>query len=437
MEAGTHSAALPAFALIAQDGSLHRSTDSFRRWRDRVPAELRELEQVLGGERDRADLGIDGASIAFEAVMDPSGSRAALVTVVPFGHDGRADPIAVLADRLAASPAIAWLKDTEGRHLCVNGRYTEQLGTSEDRIRGRRDDELSPRETVDGPRLASGIVDGEPTELEYTVAPQEGRPALAVLRFAVRDRDEHAIATCGVAAPLTDSHLAESECVSLLQLERLCRLDPGAARAQLLSDWGLGTEAPPPPADPAAQSGVESWEGNGIGTAAFEPDPQPGGPTELERQLQQQLAELQQESAASSSELRELAAELARERERRVELERELAERGSEIEGVKSELAAARAALEAAEASANRAESPAPAPAPAPVAVPEPAPVAPPEPAPVAVPEPAPVARPEPATAGPPPPTAPAPVPPPQPSRPAPPPPKRGLFARLAGRGRR
>jgi PAS domain-containing protein len=504
MDAAAPTVALPAFALIGEGGRLARSTHSFGHWRDQVPAHLREVEQVLAGERDRADAGVPGAEVTLEAVMDPSGVRAVLATVVPIGSEGVADPVAVLADRLARSPAMAWLKDLDGRHLCVNRPYAEQLGTSEERVRGRRDDELSPRETVDGPRIASGIADGDPVDLEYTVGPFEGRPGLAVLRFAVRDREQRAIATCGVAAPLADSHLAESECVSFLELERLCRLDPSAARSQIVADWGLGAEAPPPRADRAPAGGAVPREVPEARQEAAEPEAPTTGPTELELQLQRQLAELQRESAAGDQRLEELERELTGERERREQLERELTSARSNppqaplavVEALQAELAEKSAALQAAatelaeksralevanaEAEARRVAHPEPAPvaAPAPalaapdakpVAAPEPAPVgapapalaapdaepvAAPEPAPVAAPAPAPVAAPEPAPVAAPPQTTPPPAPPqtmpppappqtmpppapPQHSQPPPPAPKRGLFARLAGRGRR
>lgn len=125
------------------------------------------------------------------------------------------------------SPAIAWLKDLEGRYLHINRHYAQQLGTSDERMRGRRDRELAPRETIDGPRLAgSGAAMEAPVQLEYTVGPFEGRPPLAVLRFVVHDEAEDAVGVCGVAAQLGDAHLARSECARLMRLERTWQSDP-------------------------------------------------------------------------------------------------------------------------------------------------------------------------------------------------------------------
>jgi PAS domain-containing protein len=136
--------------------------------------------------------------------------------------------MALLRRELDLSPAIAWLKDLDGRYLHINRHYAKQLGTCDERMRGRRDRELAPRETIDGPRLAgSGAAIEETVQLEYTVGAFERRPPLAVLRFVVYDEAEGAVGICGVAAPLGDAHLARSECARLMRLERTWQSDPG------------------------------------------------------------------------------------------------------------------------------------------------------------------------------------------------------------------
>jgi hypothetical protein len=115
------------------------------------------------------------------------------------------------------SSVMAYVKDLDGRYLHVNRRYQEFFGVGVDDLLGRSDDQLDPRQTVDGPRHASGNVsEDEPLQLEYTVAPFDGRPALAVWRFAVRAADGDALAVCGVAAPVADAALARRECDRLM-----------------------------------------------------------------------------------------------------------------------------------------------------------------------------------------------------------------------------
>jgi hypothetical protein len=116
---------------------------------------------------------------------------------------------------------IGWLKDLDGRYVYVNRGYVEQLDAPRERIIGRVDPELTPREGIDGPRLQHGdVLDDEPIQLEYRVAAYDGRPALAVLRFPVRDGDGTPIGVCGVAAPIAQAQLARAECSELMELER-------------------------------------------------------------------------------------------------------------------------------------------------------------------------------------------------------------------------
>jgi predicted nucleic acid-binding Zn-ribbon protein len=129
--------------------------------------------------------------------------------------------------RFDESPALIWFKDLQGRYLQTNRRYTQVLETSEERLLGRTDRELPAREVVDGPRLLDGAGSAsEPLQLEYTIAPFEGRPGLAVLRFPVRDLDGEPIAICGVGAPLGQAHVARAECARLMALERARREEP-------------------------------------------------------------------------------------------------------------------------------------------------------------------------------------------------------------------
>jgi PAS fold len=115
-------------------------------------------------------------------------------------------------------PAIGWLKDTEGRYVYANNCYLEQLGTSEDRLLGRTDAELPPREAIDGPRLRDGaMIADQLIQVEYRVGSFEGRPELTVMRFPIRDQAGTAVGVCGVAAPIADHELS-SWCDQLFQL---------------------------------------------------------------------------------------------------------------------------------------------------------------------------------------------------------------------------
>lgn len=214
------------------------------------------------------------------------------------------DPIALLGEELDASPAIGWLKDVGGRYVRINPRYAQQLGTTEERMLGHSDAELTARETIDGPRLAhSDGVNDEPVQLEYTVEAFEGRPALAALRFVVRDASDEAVGVCGVAAELGDAHLARSECTRLMSIERSWRSDPGPEQVN-------------------GNSGVSDGEASAELLAARSDAAEAAAQLREERR---RIAALQEASATAAGRAEELLRELATEREARAQLERGLA----------------------------------------------------------------------------------------------------------------
>jgi hypothetical protein len=183
-------------------------------------------------------------SVAIEAVTDTTGARHVMLSLPGDERVAVAGPIAALREPLDESRAIVWVKDLEGRYVYVNRRFTTDLGTSEERLRGHRDDELPKRETVDGPRernAADGVE--EPLQLEYIVPAFEGRPQLVALRFVTRDPEGQPMGVCGVAAPWAEAQLAREEAARLMRIERRARLDAAGVRAELLEEWGVAPEA--------------------------------------------------------------------------------------------------------------------------------------------------------------------------------------------------
>jgi pyruvate/2-oxoglutarate dehydrogenase complex dihydrolipoamide acyltransferase (E2) component len=218
---------------------------------------------------------------------------------------GAHDPIALLGEELDASPAIGWLKDVGGRYVRINPRYAQQLGTTDERMLGRSDAELTARETIDGPRLAhSDGVNDEPVQLEYTVEAFEGRPALAALRFVVRDASDEAVGVCGVAAELGEAQLARSECTRLMSIERSWRSDPGPEHVN-------------------GHSAISNGEASAELVAARSEAAEAAAQLREERH---RIAGLQEASAAAAARAEELGRELATERGVRAELERGVTE---------------------------------------------------------------------------------------------------------------
>ena len=206
-----------------------------------------ELEAVLAGQETSATLQHGGLTAAVEAVVDEAGARHALITVrggEAAPETGAASPL--LGEDLDASPALIFLRDLQGKYLRVNAAHTEQIGGGEAQLVGRSDDEVHPRLTVDGPRLAQRGEDAppEPLQFEYIVPAYEQRPALCVLRFIIHDAAGQPAAVCGVAAPVADAHMARAEADRLITIDRVARMGASEARAQLLAQWGLSSPDP-------------------------------------------------------------------------------------------------------------------------------------------------------------------------------------------------
>ncbi len=244
MVAETTDQAPAAVALLGSGGALERATSVFRqRYGDgngHLEPHLDEVERILSGHLDRLAVSVDGSAAELSAVVDPAGSPHALLTVASAAELAPGGAAPLLDEAIEDSPAVVWLKDLDGRYLAVNARYEDRLGAEADQVCGKTDTELAAGESIEGLRLRDNDTDqSEPLELEYTVGAFDGRPAFAVLRFALRDDEGRPTAVCGVAAPVEDARLARSECERLMRIERWRRLDEFAICEELLDEWGL------------------------------------------------------------------------------------------------------------------------------------------------------------------------------------------------------
>ncbi|MBV9802270.1 MAG: PAS domain-containing protein, partial [Solirubrobacterales bacterium] len=382
---------IPAFGLLAEDGSLERATEPFRRWfadKQQLCRQSPELERVREGQANAAVLMLDGVAVDIAAMADRDGTRHILLTLPTSALPSIGDAGEALLDgALDQSPALVWLKDLEGRYVRVNSRFTEFLSTTEERLLGRTDGELPPGETVDGPRIQERDEDvEEPIQLEYFVGPYQGREALVVLRFPVADRQGRPTLVCGVAAPSSEAGTARSEAARLLRVERWSRLDAESVRAELLAEWGLLPDARGRvAAAPATEHALGSAEREAAvaearaerATAVAERDAAlstnekliaeiattQARVAELERALQSASADVERSDAEAK--LAEQAAELdralTRERERAEELERSLElvrqRLGDDAEAARAEVQRARADADAARTEVQRARA--------------------------------------------------------------------------------
>jgi PAS domain S-box-containing protein len=336
-----------AVAVVDEHGSLAHATSAFiERFEVRdgsltpCPA---EVELVACGQADALTATLDSVEASLVAVVDGDGRRATVITVAATRDAGRSDPVeSLLEEPLDESPAIVWLKDLDGRYLYVNRRYTEQLGTDAETVRGHTDVELTAAKSIEGLRLEERETAGrEPLELEYMIGAFEERPAFAALRFALRDGEGQPTAVCGVAAPLTDASLARSECERLMRVDRWRRLDAFAIRQELLDDWGLtladGSSGPPLDRD------------DRVAAVLVERDDALGSTARLEEELSQEREQrdrLKAESERAAMRADELAGAVTAEQERAGELEQSLARTEARVSELEAEVRTVREELD-------------------------------------------------------------------------------------------
>jgi len=109
------------------------------------------------------------------------------------------------------SPAMIFVKDTEGRYLLINRRYEELHHLSPSEVMGKTDDDLFDRDTADGLQSNDRKVlqTGCPLSLEETVPVDSGVLTVISTKFPLKDANGLPYAVCGIATDITERKRAE------------------------------------------------------------------------------------------------------------------------------------------------------------------------------------------------------------------------------------
>ncbi|HLJ93383.1 MAG TPA: response regulator [Gemmataceae bacterium] len=174
-------AAAEEYRIVRPDGSI--------RWiRDRafpIPDELGRVHRVAGVAEDiteqrRAEKALRDSEQRLNAIIDNS-------------------------------PAIIFLKDTEGRYLLINRAFEKYCGLDRKKIEGWRDHDLFPKEMADAFAANDQQVlrEGTARQYEELVILGGSTHALITIKFPLVDAAGIPTAICGIATDITDRKQAE------------------------------------------------------------------------------------------------------------------------------------------------------------------------------------------------------------------------------------
>jgi PAS domain S-box-containing protein len=106
------------------------------------------------------------------------------------------------------SPAMMFVKDTDGRYRFLNRRFLQHFG---EQPLGRRDEEAFPRELADAfaESDARVLATHEPIELEQTIATAQGERVYMLVKFPVFDANGGLAGIGGVATDITERKRSE------------------------------------------------------------------------------------------------------------------------------------------------------------------------------------------------------------------------------------
>lgn len=146
----------------------------------------------------------------------------------------------LLQDFMDHTPAVVFIKDTEGRYLAVNTTFEESLGLARDQVLGRRDVDVMPGGLGRHARDAdlAMLAAGRPVQREELLTLPGGSREFLTTLFPLKDASGAPYAVCGVVTDITDRVAAQREVEQAQQ--RFRALLESAPDATLITD-GSGT----------------------------------------------------------------------------------------------------------------------------------------------------------------------------------------------------
>jgi len=109
------------------------------------------------------------------------------------------------------TPAVIYIKDTNGKYILINRRYEKLFLANRSEVKGLTDYDLFPRATADVFRANDRKVQesGKPLRCEEVVPQDDGEHTYLSVKFPLFDGDGRVYATCGISTDITDRKRAE------------------------------------------------------------------------------------------------------------------------------------------------------------------------------------------------------------------------------------
>ncbi len=114
---------------------------------------------------------------------------------------------------LKYTPAVVYIKDTEGRYLLVNSRYEELFGVKNEQVRGRTDFEFLPHEIAEQFQThdLKALSVNRPIQVEERLYQSDGQHTYLTVKFPVYDEAGSPRGLCGIATDITALKKAQEQ----------------------------------------------------------------------------------------------------------------------------------------------------------------------------------------------------------------------------------
>jgi PAS domain S-box-containing protein len=114
---------------------------------------------------------------------------------------------------LKYTPAVVYIKDTQGRYLLVNSRYEELFGVRNEAVRGMSDADLLPAEVAEQFRANDERVlsEGYSLHVEEEIDQRDGRHTYLSVKFPIYEESGKVRGVCGIATDITAAKKAREQ----------------------------------------------------------------------------------------------------------------------------------------------------------------------------------------------------------------------------------